>query len=100
MSSYPSQLSYGLLKRIEIARAIVSEPEIILFDEPAAGLNSSETKEIEDIFKLLNKKRGITILLVEHDMNLVMKISDKITVMSFGKKYLKELLKKYRMMKK
>ncbi|GAB6188717.1 ABC transporter ATP-binding protein [Marinitoga arctica] len=86
LSSYPSQLSYGILKRIEIARAIVLEPEMILFDEPAAGLNSSETLEIEDIFKMLNKKQGITILLVEHDMNLVMKVSEKITVMSFGKK--------------
>ncbi|KLO22470.1 ABC transporter ATP-binding protein [Marinitoga sp. 1155] len=86
LSSYPSQLPYGVLKRIEIARAIVSEPELILFDEPAAGLNSQETLEIEDIFKLINKEKQITILLVEHDMSLVMKISDKITVMNFGEK--------------
>ncbi|MBM7560095.1 ABC transporter ATP-binding protein [Marinitoga litoralis] len=86
LSSYPTQLSYGILKRIEIARAIVSEPKIILFDEPAAGLNTEETSEIEDIFKLINKEKDITILLVEHDMNLVMNISDKITVMSFGEK--------------
>lgn len=86
LSSYPSQLSYGILKRIEIARAIVSEPQMILFDEPAAGLNPEETSEIEDIFRLINKKKDITILLVEHDMSLVMNISDKITVMSFGEK--------------
>ncbi|KAF2956892.1 ABC transporter ATP-binding protein [Marinitoga sp. 38H-ov] len=86
LSSYPTQLSYGILKRIEIARAIVSEPQLILFDEPAAGLNTEETNEIEDIFRLINKEKNITILLVEHDMNLVMNISDKITVMSFGEK--------------
>jgi len=83
--SYPSQLPYGILKRVEIARAMVSDPEILLFDEPAAGLNHNETSEVEDIIKLLNQK-GKTILLVEHDMNLVMKISQKITVMSFGEK--------------
>jgi len=83
--SYPSQLSYGILKRVEIARAIVSNPEIVLFDEPAAGLNHNETSEIRDILKMLNDN-GKTIFLVEHDMNLVMKVSKRITVMSFGKK--------------
>jgi len=57
----------------------------LLFDEPAAGLNHNETSEIRDIMRLL-KNQGKTILLVEHDMNLVMKISDRITVMSFGEK--------------
>lgn len=83
--AYPSQLSYGILKRVEIARAIVSEPSLILFDEPAAGLNNQETSEILDILKLL-KNKGKTILLVEHDMSLVMNVSDKITVINFGKK--------------
>jgi branched-chain amino acid transport system ATP-binding protein len=85
LNSYPSQLPYGVLKRVEIARAMVSDPEILLFDEPAAGLNHNETSEIRDIIKML-KSNGKTILLVEHDMNLVMKVSDEITVMSFGEK--------------
>lgn len=85
LNSFIPQLSYGILKRIEIARAIVSDPQIILFDEPAAGLNHSETEEISQIIKMLLNK-GKTIFLVEHDMNLVMSISDYITVMSFGKK--------------
>lgn len=85
LGSYPSQLSYGLLKRVEIARALISDPELLLFDEPAAGLNHTEKSEVEDIFELVNRQ-GKTILLVEHDMALVMKVSDKITVMSFGEK--------------
>ena len=85
LNSYPASLPYGILKRVEIARAIVSDPKILLFDEPAAGLNHNETSEIRDIMKLL-KNQGKTILLVEHDMNLVMKVSDRITVMSFGEK--------------
>ena len=85
LGSYPSQLSYGLLKRVEIARALISDPDLLLFDEPAAGLNHTETSEVEDIFELVNRQ-GKTILLVEHDMALVMKVSDKITVMSFGEK--------------
>lgn len=85
LNSYPASLPYGILKRVEIARAIVSNPKILLFDEPAAGLNHNETSEIRDIMKLL-KNQGKTILLVEHDMNLVMKVSDRITVMSFGEK--------------
>ncbi|BBE31534.1 ABC transporter ATP-binding protein [Tepiditoga spiralis] len=83
--SYPYQLSYGILKRVEIARAIVSKPSLILFDEPAAGLNNQETSEILSILNLL-KSKGKTILLVEHDMSLVMKVSDEITVINFGKK--------------
>jgi len=85
LNSYPASLPYGILKRVEIARAIVSDPKILLFDEPAAGLNHNETSEIRDIMRLL-KEQGKTILLVEHDMNLVMKVSDRITVMSFGEK--------------
>lgn len=82
---YPSQLSYGVLKRVEIARALISEPELLLLDEPAAGLNMDETEELNEILVKLNGN-GKTILLVEHDMNLVMKISDRITVMNFGAK--------------
>jgi branched-chain amino acid transport system ATP-binding protein len=85
LGSFPDQLPYGVLKRVELARAMVSDPQIILFDEPAAGLTNEETQEIIAVIKLLQKK-GKTILLVEHDMNLVMNVSDRITVMNFGEK--------------
>jgi branched-chain amino acid transport system ATP-binding protein len=85
LNSFPAQLSYGILKRVELARALISDPEVLLFDEPAAGLTNEDTSEIIDIFKLLNSK-GKTLLIVEHDMNMVMNVSDKITVMDFGEK--------------
>ncbi|HOW56410.1 MAG TPA: ABC transporter ATP-binding protein [Smithellaceae bacterium] len=85
LGSFPDQLPYGILKRVELARAMASDPQLILFDEPAAGLTNEETKEVIDVIKLLQNK-GKTILLVEHDMNLVMKVSDRITVMNFGEK--------------
>ncbi|PNR96795.1 ABC transporter ATP-binding protein [Petrotoga sp. 9PWA.NaAc.5.4] len=85
LASFPAQLPYGILKRVELARAIASDPELLLLDEPAAGLNNYETEEIKDIIKMVNE-RGKTILLVEHDMNVVMNVSNIITVMNFGKK--------------
>ncbi|RAP00004.1 ABC transporter [Petrotoga sp. 9PW.55.5.1] len=85
LASFPAQLPYGILKRVELARAIASDPELLLLDEPAAGLNNYETEEIIDIIKMVNEK-GKTILLVEHDMNVVMNVSNIITVMNFGQK--------------
>ncbi|MDK2840400.1 MAG: branched-chain amino acid transport system ATP-binding protein [Thermosipho sp. (in: thermotogales)] len=85
LASYPSGLTYGLLKRVEMARAVISDPDLLLLDEPAAGLNYYETDEIKNIIQMVNK-RGKTILLVEHDMNVVMNVSDLVTVMNFGKK--------------
>lgn len=82
----PQNLPYGMQKRVEIARAIISEPEMLLLDEPAAGLTYRETEELDRVIYDLSRKNGITILLVEHDMNMVMKISDRISVMSFGRK--------------
>ncbi len=78
-------LSYGRQRLAEIARALASDPEMLLLDEPAAGLNAHETELLDDILRQI-VARGITILLVEHDMNLVMGISDHITVLNFGKK--------------
>lgn len=86
LNLYPAQLSYGVLKRIEISRALISKPKLLLLDEPAAGLNHEETEELNTILCSINKGRGLTILLVEHDMDLVMRISDRITVMDFGEK--------------
>ena len=83
--SKSDSLSYGILKKIEIIRALATKPRLILFDEPVAGLNPKETDEIADIIKSVAKD-GLSVILVEHDMKMVMKISDEITVMNFGKK--------------
>jgi branched-chain amino acid transport system ATP-binding protein len=80
-----SQMPYGALKRLEIARALAANPKLLLLDEPAAGLNNTETAEIEDVIKKIAEE-GITVMLVEHDMKLVMNISNHLLVLDFGKK--------------
>jgi branched-chain amino acid transport system ATP-binding protein len=78
-------LPLGDQKRIEFARALATEPEVILLDEPAAGLNEVETKNLGDLMKQV-RDLGITIILVEHDMSLVMKVSDTVLVLNYGEK--------------
>ena len=78
-------LSYGVLKKLEIIRALATKPRLILFDEPVAGLNPKETAEISEIIKEVANE-GLSIILVEHDMKMVMQVSDRITVVNFGKK--------------
>ena len=80
-----SSMPYGALKRLEIARALAAKPQILFLDEPAAGLNSKETAEIDE---LVRKVAGndVTVVLVEHDMKMVMNISDRILVLDYGKK--------------
>jgi len=77
-------LPYGLQKRVEMARALAAEPEIILLDEPVAGCNDEETAELKDIIQRVNKELGVTVLLVEHDMSMVMAVCDYIHVINFG----------------
>jgi len=77
-------LDYGALKRLEIARALASEPRLLLLDEPAAGCNPVETQDIDQVIRSLVKD-GITVVLVEHDMRLVMNISDRVHVLARGK---------------
>ncbi len=77
-------LSYGALKRLEIARALATEPRILLLDEPAAGCNAIETEEIDRVIQSVAQS-GIAVLLVEHDMRLVMRISDEILVLERGR---------------
>ncbi|WP_426115296.1 ABC transporter ATP-binding protein [Massilia sp. PWRC2] len=79
-----SQMPYGALKRLEIARALAATPSLLLLDEPAAGLNHTETAEIEELIRKVAQS-GITVLLVEHDMKLVMNLSDHILVLDYGK---------------
>jgi branched-chain amino acid transport system ATP-binding protein len=77
-------LPYGLQKRLEIARALAAKPKILLLDEPAAGLNNKETAEIGEVIRKIARER-VTVVLVEHDMQLVMGISDRILVLNFGR---------------
>jgi branched-chain amino acid transport system ATP-binding protein len=79
-------LAYGDQRRVEIARALASDPRVLLLDEPTAGMNPIETQEMTDFFRRLRGELGITILLIEHEMRVVMGISEKITVLDYGEK--------------
>ena len=78
-------LAYGEQRRLEIARALASNPKMILLDEPAAGMNPQETEEATDLIRRLRDELGITVVLIEHDMSLVMEISERITVLDYGR---------------
>ena len=80
-----TSLPYGKQRRLEIARALAANPKLLLLDEPAAGMNPQETDELTSFIHDIRTKFGITILLIEHHMNLVMDISDRIYVVDFGK---------------
>jgi branched-chain amino acid transport system ATP-binding protein len=84
-NKYLSGQPYGIQKLVEIARALICKPKMILMDEPAAGMNDQETLEIGNIISEIRDVLGITVLVVEHDMNLVMSISDQICVLDSGK---------------
>ena len=79
-------LPFGTLKRIEIARALVSRPRLLLLDEPAGGLNHEEVEELSSLIQRIKADYELTILLVEHHVNLVMSISDRVHVLNFGQK--------------
>src|SRR5512134_1334485 len=79
------KLPYGHQRRLEIARALAAEPSLLLLDEPAAGMNDSETREIQQLI-LTIRGLGVTVLLIEHDMSLVMKVCDRLVVLNFGQK--------------
>ncbi|MBW1650438.1 MAG: ABC transporter ATP-binding protein [Deltaproteobacteria bacterium] len=81
-----NNLPYGDQRRLEIARALATEPFLLLLDEPAAGMNPNETAELADLIKRIRDEEGISILLIEHDMKLVMKLSELIFVVDYGKK--------------
>jgi branched-chain amino acid transport system ATP-binding protein len=79
-------LSYGDQRRLEIARALASDPKLLLLDEPTAGMNPAESAQLTDFMHQLRDERGITILLIEHDMKVVMGVSERITVLDHGEK--------------
>lgn len=78
-------LPYGLQRRLEIARALATDPKLLLLDEPAAGMNPQETQELTDFIKQIRGEYNLTIFMIEHHMDLVMQISDRIYVLDFGR---------------
>ena len=86
VNEFAMNLPYGAQRRLEIARAMATEPFILLLDEPAAGMNPQETKDLDDLIIQIRDQEKISILLIEHDMKLVMSLSDRIFVVDYGKK--------------
>ena len=84
--SYILSLPYGIQKRIELGRALAMKPKVLLLDEPAAGMNNEETEDIARFILDIHEELGVTIILVDHDMNMVMDIATDVIVMDFGKK--------------
>jgi branched-chain amino acid transport system ATP-binding protein len=81
-----ANLSYGDQRRVEIARALASDPKLLLLDEPTAGMNPQESGQLTDFMRKLRDERDLTILLIEHDMKVVMGVSERITVLDHGEK--------------
>jgi len=81
----PGGLPFGTLKRVELARALVARPRLLLLDEPAGGLNHEEVGELADVIRKVRKDFDLTVLLVEHHMNLVMSVCDHVHVLNFGR---------------
>ena len=84
MDEKAGSLPYGAQRRLEIARALATEPRLLLLDEPAAGMNPQETNELKDLVPQIRADRDLSILLIEHDMGMVMSLSDRIYVMEYG----------------
>ncbi len=79
-------LAYGLQKRVELARALALEPKVLLLDEPMAGMNAEEKEDMARFIVETNEERGTTILMIEHDMGVVMELSNRVTVLNFGER--------------
>jgi len=87
MANIPvSELPYGLQKSVELARALASHPKLLLLDEPAAGMNPEESRHVAKTVRRLRDEDGITVLLIEHDMRVVMTVCDRVVVLDHGEK--------------
>ncbi|MNO14625.1 Sulfate/thiosulfate import ATP-binding protein CysA [compost metagenome] len=86
LNEQASNLPYGAQRRLEIARALAAKPKVLLLDEPAAGMNPRETTELIGLIRRIQKETGMTIILIEHDMKLVMELSEHILVLDYGTK--------------
>ncbi|WP_340562369.1 ABC transporter ATP-binding protein [Streptomyces sp. GSL17-111] len=86
LNELAGSLSYGDQRRLEIARALATDPQVLLLDEPAAGTNPTEKLELEELIRGINRELGVSVLLIEHDMRLVMSVADRVMVLNFGKK--------------
>ena len=85
-NEYAKNLPYGDQRRLEVARALATEPELLLLDEPTAGMNPAESANLTAFMRTLQSERGLTLLLIEHDMKVVMGVSEQITVLDHGEK--------------
>jgi branched-chain amino acid transport system ATP-binding protein len=85
-NNYAKNLAYGDQRRLEVARALATEPQLLLLDEPTAGMNPEETAQFTDFVAKLRREHDLTVLLIEHDMRVVMGISDRVTVLDYGEK--------------
>ncbi len=83
---YARNLSYGDQRRLEVARALATQPKLVLLDEPTAGMNPQETADFTAFVARLREEEGLTVLLIEHDMKVVMGVSDRVTVLDYGEK--------------
>ncbi|HEX4754911.1 MAG TPA: ABC transporter ATP-binding protein [Candidatus Dormibacteraeota bacterium] len=83
--AYVATLPYGIQKRVELARALAMEPTLLLLDEPVAGMSTAERDEITALVRRLHRERGLSVVLVEHDMGMVMQVAQRVVVLDFGK---------------
>jgi branched-chain amino acid transport system ATP-binding protein len=83
---FANNLSYGDQRRLEVARALATQPKLLLLDEPTAGMNPQETASFTDFVAQLREEKGLTVLMIEHDMRVVMGVSDRVTVLDYGEK--------------
>lgn len=86
LNEIAGSLSYGDQRSLEIARALATDPQVLLLDEPAAGTNPTEKLELEQLIRRINSELGVSVLLIEHDMRLVMSVADRVMVLNFGQK--------------
>ncbi|NRH41881.1 ABC transporter ATP-binding protein [Pseudomonas sp. MS15a(2019)] len=78
-------LPYGLQKRVELARALAAEPRLLLLDEPMAGMNAKEKRELSGYIQAINREHGVTVVLIEHDIQVVMQLADHVVVLDYGR---------------